>query len=107
MSAAATVAALLPVAAPVRADTLASDFLATVSADGLNVGDTPADVQITLATGTEICNLMHDGYSPHIASRQVKYFFPGATPEQAMEFVDAAQKTLCPQMFTPVEPGGY
>jgi hypothetical protein len=104
--AAAVMSTSLIVAAPAYADN-STDFLAVVSGEGLNVGDTPADVEITLANGEAICELMFYGYTPEVAGRQVKYAFPGATPKQITGFVEAAQAKLCTQQFTPLEPGGY
>jgi hypothetical protein len=92
-------------AVPAQSDN-ASNFLAKVSEHGLNVGDTPADMQATLATGTEICQLLHYGYTPQVAGQQLPYVFPNATPEQIAGFVEAAQRYLCPQMETPLQPGG-
>jgi hypothetical protein len=105
MFAAAVVSTSLMVAVPAHADA-SSDFLARVSAEGINAGDTPADVQLTLATASEICQLIHFGYTPQLAGRQVKYMFPNATPQQTTGFVDAAQAKLCPELYTPLQPGG-
>ncbi|KBZ60983.1 hypothetical protein K875_03934 [Mycobacterium [tuberculosis] TKK-01-0051] len=105
MFAAAVISTSLVVGVPAHADA-GSDFLAMVSAEGINVGDTPADVQVTLATAAEICELIHFGYTPQVAGRQVKYVFPNATPQQTASFVDAAQAKLCPAQFTPLQPGG-
>lgn len=105
MLVAAGMATSLVVAVPAHADS-ASDFLAMVSGDGLNVGDTPADVQIALSTGNEICQLIHYGYTPQVAGRQVPYVFPNATPQQVAGFVQAAQAHLCAQLYTPLQPGG-
>lgn len=102
--AAAVLSTSLVFGAPAHADN-ATDFLAMVSALDLNPGDTPADVTLTLASATEICGLIHYGYSPEVASRQVKYLYPDATPQQTVGFVDAAQATLCPQSSTPLQPG--
>jgi hypothetical protein len=103
--AAAIMSTSLLVGAPAHADN-GSDFLAMISALGLNPGDTPADVTLTLANATEICQLIHYGYTPEVAGRQVKYFYPNATAQQVSGFVSAAQATLCPQAFAPLEPGG-
>jgi hypothetical protein len=105
MFAAAVISTSLVVGAPAHADA-ASDFLAMVSTEGINAGDTTADVQITLATAGEICELIHFGYTPQVAGRQVKYVFPNATPQQTTDFVAAAQAKLCPVQFTPLQPGG-
>jgi Protein of unknown function (DUF732) len=105
MFAAAVILTSLMVGVPAHADA-GSDFLAMVSAEGINVGDTPADVQLTLATAAEICELIHFGYTPQVAGRQVKYVLPNATPQQTTGFVDAAQAKLCPVQFTPLQPGG-
>jgi hypothetical protein len=105
MLVAAVMSTSLVVAVPAGADN-ASDFLAMVSERGINVGDTPADVELTLATGTEVCELIWHGYTPEVASRQVKYQFPNATSEQSAGFVEAAQARLCAQAFTtPLVPG--
>lgn len=93
-------------AASAQADAT-SDFLTAVSEIGLNVGDSPADVQLTLAHGAEICELRNYGFTPTVVSRQVPYMYPHATPEQSASFVDAAQTKLCPAVFTPLQPGGY
>jgi len=74
---AAAVSAWLPTAVAAKADS-SSDFLAMLSAKGLNVGDTPADVQLTLYEGDAICHLMYWGYTPQVAARQVPYAFPNA-----------------------------
>jgi hypothetical protein len=106
MFAAAVISTSLMVGVPAHADA-SSDFLAMVSAEGINAGDTPADVQLTLATAAEICQLIHvGGYTPQVAGRQVKYLFPKATPQQTTGFVDAAQAKLCPGLYTPLQPGG-
>jgi Protein of unknown function (DUF732) len=105
MIVAAVISTLLIVDAPAYADA-GSDFLAMVSAQGINAGDTPEDVQLTLATAGEICQLIHFGYTPQVAGRQVKYVFPNATPQQTSGFVDAAQAKLCPVLYTPLQPGG-
>jgi hypothetical protein len=103
---AAAVSALLSTAVQAKADS-SSDFLAKVSAEGLNVGDTPADVQLTLYEGDAICHLLYWGYTPQVAARQVPYAFPNATPGQVTGFVHAAQTTLCGKMFTtPLQTGG-
>lgn len=91
---------------PAHADN-ASDFLAIVSAEGLNAGDTPEDVVLTLATATGICHeIDQSGWTPEVAGRQVKYRFPKATPQQAAGFVAAAQAKLCPQLAIQLQPGG-
>ena len=105
MIAAAVVSTSLMAGVPARADA-GSDFLALVSAQGINPGDTPEDVQITLATAGEICQLIHFGYTPQVAGRQVKYVFPNATAQQTTGFVEAAQAKLCPVQYTPLQPGG-
>jgi hypothetical protein len=105
MIAAAVISTSLMVGVPAHADA-GSDFLAMVSAQGINPGDTPEDVQLTLATAGEICQLIHFGYTPQVAGRQVKYVFPKATPQQTTGFVDAAQAKLCPVQYTPLQPGG-
>jgi Protein of unknown function (DUF732) len=104
--AATVVSTTLVVAVPAHADN-GSDFLAMVSGEGLNVGDTPADVELTLAKGDQICHLLHYGYTPEVAGRQVKYAFPNATAQQVAGFVDAAQAKLCAQSFEiPLQLGG-
>lgn len=92
--AAAVIATSLAVVAPAHADT-GSDFLAMVSGEGINAGDTPVDTGLTLSTGELVCDLLHYGYTPQVAGREVLYSFPNATPQQATGFVDAAQATLC------------
>lgn len=104
MRMAAVMATSLVVAVPAHADN-GGDFLATVSGEGFNVGDTPADIQLTLALGMAVCYLLHEGYTPEVVGRQVKYKFPRATPQQAAGFVGAAQAKLCAQGFAPLEPG--
>jgi hypothetical protein len=94
----------LVIAVPARADN-ATDFLAKVSEEGLNTGDTSTDVQLTLYLGTAVCELMHYGYTPQIAGRQVLYRFPNATPGQVAGFVDAAQAKLCAQDYGPLDAG--
>lgn len=105
--AAAVMSTSLVTVLPAQADSVTNDFLSRVSGEGVNVGDTPADVQLTLATAAEICDLIHTGYTPEVAGRQLKYHFPTITPQQTTGFVDAAQATLCPHQFAPLEPGGY
>jgi Protein of unknown function (DUF732) len=106
MLAATVMSTSLVVAVPAHADN-SSDFLAMVSGEGLNVGDTPADVELTLAKGDQICHLIHIGYTPETAGRQVKYEFPNATARQVAGFVEAAQAKLCVQSFeTPLQPAG-
>ncbi|WP_368834390.1 DUF732 domain-containing protein [Mycobacterium intracellulare] len=102
---AALVFAPLATATPARADA-STDFLTMVSNEGLNVGDTPPDVQITLDTANLICQIVHNGFTPQEAGRQVPYVFPHATPDQVAGFVTAAQATLCVQAYTPLQPGG-
>jgi Protein of unknown function (DUF732) len=92
-------------AAAVHADA-STDFLTKVSGEGLSVGDTPPDVQLTLETANTICQIIHYGYTPQEAGRQVPYVFPKATPQQVAGFVSAAQETLCVQEYTPLQPGG-
>jgi hypothetical protein len=104
--AAAMMSTSLIVAMPAHADG-GSDFLARVSGQGLNVGDTSADVVLTLATASVVCQLINAGYTPQVAGRQVKYRFPNLTQQQVAGFVDAAQATLCVAKATPLEPGGY
>ena len=87
---AVAVSVWLPTTVAAKADS-SSDFLAMLSAEGLNVGDTPADVQLTLYEGDAICHLMYWGYTPQVAARQVPYAFPHATPAQVTGFVHAAQ----------------
>jgi hypothetical protein len=91
--------------APACADS-STDFLTKVASEGLNVGDTPPDVQLTLETANTICQIIHYGYTPQEAGRQVPYVFPKATPQQVAGFVSAAQGTLCVQAYTPLETGG-
>jgi hypothetical protein len=83
-----------------------TDFLTKVASEGLNVGDTPPDVQLTLETANTICQIIHYGYTPQEAGRQVPYVFPKATPQQVAGFVSAAQETLCVQEYTSLQPGG-
>jgi hypothetical protein len=92
-------------AAAAHADA-STDFLTKVSGEGLSVGDTPPDVQLTLETANTICQIIHYGYTPQEAGRQVPYVFPKATPQQVAGFVSAAQETLCVQEYTPLQPGG-
>jgi hypothetical protein len=92
-------------AAPAFADS-STDFLTKVASEGLNVGDTPPDVQLTLETANTICQIIHYGYTPQEAGRQVPYVFPKATPRQVAGFVSAAQETLCVQEYTPLQTGG-
>lgn len=103
---AAVMSTSLAVAAPAHADN-GSDFLAMMSEAGINVGDTPEDVQLTLATAEAVCELFHFGFTPQIAGRQVRYAFPDATPQQITSFVDGAQAKLCTQAYAPVQPSGW
>lgn len=102
---AAVMSTLLVVAPLAQADN-SNDFLTMVSREGINVGDTPPDVEFTLATATEVCRIIYFGFTPQEAARMVPYRFPKATPQQVAGFVDAAQATLCTQQFTPLQPGG-
>jgi hypothetical protein len=106
MLAAAVMSTTLVVGAPAHADN-GSDFLAILSGEGINVGDTSADVELTLTTGELVCHLLHDGYTPQDADREVSYTFPDATPQQLAGFVEAAQAKLCAQAYTPLQPGGW
>jgi hypothetical protein len=106
MFAAAMMSTSVIVAVPAQADA-GTDFLARVTGQGLNAGDTSADVQLTLATASLVCQLINDGFTPQVAGRQVKYRFPNITQEQIEGFVEAAQATLCVSKATPLEPGGY
>jgi hypothetical protein len=99
------ISASLVGAAPAHADS-STDFLTKVSSEGLNVGDTPPDVELTLETANTICQIIHAGFTPQEAGRQIPYVFPKATPQQVAGFVSAAQETLCVQEFTPLQPGG-
>lgn len=106
MFAAAVVSTSLVVGMPAHADN-GSDFLAILSGEGINVGDTPADVELTLSSGQLVCHLLHDGYTPQDAERDVRYAFPNATPQQLAGFVEAARAKLCAQAYTPLQPGGW
>jgi Protein of unknown function (DUF732) len=100
----AAVSTSLVVAVPAQADP-GTDFLTMVSGLGLNVGETPADVQQTLAAAVAICDVLFYGFTPEVASRQVHYVFPNATPQQAAGFVDAANRSkLCEQDMAPLQP---
>jgi hypothetical protein len=92
-------------AAPAHADA-STDFLTKLSSVGLSPGDTPPDVEITLETANTICQIIHAGFTPQEAGRQIPYVFPKATPQQIAGFVSAAQETLCVQEYTPLQPGG-
>lgn len=105
MLAATVVSTSLVIGVPAHADS-ASDFVKMLSAVGLNPGDTPADVTLTLSSAVQICQLIHLGYTPEVASRQVKYVYPKATPQQVKGYMDAAQATMCPAAFTPLQEGG-
>jgi hypothetical protein len=107
MLAAAVMSTSLVVGVPTAHADNAGDFLAMLSGEGINVGDTPADVQLTLATGELVCHLLQDGYTPQDADRQVRYGFPNATPQQIGGFVEAAQAKLCAQAYAPLQPGGW
>jgi Protein of unknown function (DUF732) len=103
---AAVMSTSLVVASPAQADN-STDFLTTVSGEGLNVGDALPDVELTLTTATQVCRLLFLGFSPRDAGRMVPYRFPKASPQQVAGFVDAAQATLCAQAMTvPLQPGG-
>jgi hypothetical protein len=101
----AVVSTSLAVVVPAHADN-GSDFLAIVSAEGINVGDAPPDVQVTLGAAEYVCHLLHYGFTPQEAGRQVHYTLPNLTPTQAAGFVDAAQAKLCAEAFGPLQPGG-
>jgi hypothetical protein len=104
--AAAIAVTSLAVAVPAHADN-ASDFLEMLSADGVNVGDTPADVELTLTAGQLVCHLLHDGFTTQDAMRQMRYSFPDAAAEQLAGIVEAAQAKLCAQAYAPLQPGGW
>jgi hypothetical protein len=106
MLAAAVLMTSLVVAVPAHADN-ASDFLDLLSGDGVNVGDSPADVELTLTAGQLVCHLLHDGFTTQDANREMRYSFPDATPEQLAGIVEAAQAKLCAQAYTPLQPGGW
>lgn len=99
--------ALLPVSvvvgAPANADNSA-DFLVMVSKTGINVGDSPADVAITLSKGMLACRLLYYGYPTEVAIREVGYDFPDATRGQLVSFVDAAKAKLCEPNFNQLNP---
>lgn len=97
---------LIGLAAPAVADS-GADFLAVISKTGINVGDSPADVVLTLSRGMLACRLLHYGYPTEVAIREVGYGFPGATPAQLAGFVDAAKAKLCEPNFRQLNPGGY
>lgn len=82
------------------------DFLTMVSAEGLNVGDAPPDVEFTLSTAVQVCRLIFFGNTPQEAGRMVPYRFPEASPQQVAGFVEAAKATMCAQLYTPLQPGG-
>lgn len=92
--------------APASADS-GADFLAVVSKTGINVGDSPADVVLTLSRGMLACRLLHYGYPTEVAIREVGYGFPDATPAQLESFVDAAKAKLCEPNFRQLDPGSY
>ena len=102
---AAVISTSLVVAAPAHADN-ASDFLAIMSEQGIDVGSAPADVEITLSAAEYVCNLLHYGFTPQQAGEQLPYSLPNLTPQQAASFVDAAQAKLCEQAYAPLQPGG-
>lgn len=93
-------------ATPADADS-GADFLAVLSKTGINVGDSPADVVLTLSRGMLACRLLHYGYPTEVAIREVGYGFPDATPAQLASFVDAAKAKLCEPNFRQLNPGGY
>lgn len=99
--------ALLPVSvvvgAPANADNSA-DFLTMVSKTGINVGDSPADIAITLSKGLLACRLLYFGYPTEVAIREVHYAFPDATRAQLVSFVDAAKAKLCEANFGQLNP---
>ena len=92
--------------APLAQADSSTDFLTTISGEGLNVGDSPADVELALGTAVQVCRILKLGDTPQEAGLVVPYRFPKATPEQVAGFVAAAQTTLCAQVFAPLEPGG-
>jgi hypothetical protein len=102
---ATVVSTSLALAVPAHADN-ASDFLAIVSAQGVNVGDTAPDVQLTLGAAEHVCQVLHNGFTPQEAGRQVLYALPNLTPTQVTGFVDAAQAKLCAEAYGPLQPAG-
>lgn len=98
----------LVTAVSARADA-SSDFLAKLTAEGISVGDTPADVQLTLTTALDMCEMLHFEIPPTAVARQVHYALPYVTPEQGTDFIEAARSSkLCAAIYSPVDPaGGY
>lgn len=92
--------------APAHADS-GADFLAVVSKTGINAGDSPADVVLTLSRGMLACRLLHYGYPTEVAIREVGYGFPDASRDQLVSFVDAAKAKLCEPNFSQLNPGTY
>ncbi|MGH3969771.1 MAG: DUF732 domain-containing protein [Mycobacterium sp.] len=110
--AAAVMVTSLVVAVPAHADPdndfhvePGDEFLAMLSEEGLDVGHSGADVQLTLASAEMVCHLLHYDFTAEDAGRYVGYQFPKATPQQLAGFVEAAQTKLCPLAYAPVYPG--
>ena len=100
MFAAAVISISLVVGVPAHADA-GSDFLAMMSAQGINVGDSPADVELTLSRG-EIAKLPPQWHTPQVAGRQVKYSYrmpphskPGLCRRCPGEVVSASNSVRC------------
>jgi hypothetical protein len=106
MFVAAVMSTALAVAVPAHADD-GSDFLAMLSAEGINTGDTPADVELTLSAGQGVCYALRYGFTPQDAGEEVSTQYPNVTPQQVSGFVGAAQAKLCAQALTPMQIGGW
>lgn len=106
MLVAAVMSTSLAVATPADADN-STDFLAMLSAEGFNVGDTPPDLELTLTAGTTVCLLLNHGQTPQEAGQVISAHYPNATAQQITGFVGAAQAKLCTQQTVPRQQAGW
>jgi Protein of unknown function (DUF732) len=106
MLVAAVMSTSLAVATPAHADN-GTDFLAMLSAEGFNVGDTPPDLELTLTAGTTVCLLLNHGQTPQEAGQVISAEYPNATSQQITGLVGAAQAKLCTQQTAPRQQAGW
>lgn len=106
MTAVAAILAAFLVTEPTADADPGSDFLAVMNQEGINLGDTPADVSLALATAETVCLLLHYGHTTEDARRAVGIQQPTLSAQQIASFVDAAQVHMCDPALAPLYPGG-
>jgi Protein of unknown function (DUF732) len=79
-----------------------TDFLTSLTSNGIDVGTSSADVLYTLEAGENVCELLHYNFTPQDARATILYALPKATPEQVSYFVQAAQDHLCAHSYPPM-----